>query len=158
MAYCIFLKSLRILEEFRKNPCVKIPPKSPCANFQSIGKFKNPIFILKGFFSFRPNRPSSQLAHSAFWPTWPCWPPSSSFTCTDRAPPPPHTPPCQGRHATLLLGHGVDPTGQARHYPPLLSRIPPLLHSGNGSIKDTIYHRHPAYPGHLRLPPGPIKG
>jgi hypothetical protein len=32
---------LRSLEEFRKNPHVKIPPKFPCANFQSLGKFKN---------------------------------------------------------------------------------------------------------------------
>jgi hypothetical protein len=42
-----FLKSLRILEEFRKNPCVKIPLKSSCANFQSLGKYKNLIFISK---------------------------------------------------------------------------------------------------------------
>jgi hypothetical protein len=39
-----FLKSLTSLEEFRKNPHVKFPPKSPCANFQSLGIFKNPIF------------------------------------------------------------------------------------------------------------------
>jgi hypothetical protein len=45
MAYFIFLKYLRRLEEFRKNPHVKIPPKSPCANFQSRGIFKNSIFI-----------------------------------------------------------------------------------------------------------------
>jgi hypothetical protein len=44
MAYYIFLKSLRSLEEFRKNPHVKIPPKSPSTNFQSLGKFKNPVF------------------------------------------------------------------------------------------------------------------
>jgi hypothetical protein len=44
MAYYIFLKSLRRLEEFRKNPLVKVPPKSPSTNFQSLGKFKNPIF------------------------------------------------------------------------------------------------------------------
>jgi hypothetical protein len=44
MAYYIFLKSLRSLEEFRKNPHVKIPLKSPSTNFQSLGKFKNPIF------------------------------------------------------------------------------------------------------------------
>jgi hypothetical protein len=44
MAYYIFLKSLTSLEEFRKNCQVKIPPKSPCANFQSLGIFKNPIF------------------------------------------------------------------------------------------------------------------
>jgi hypothetical protein len=59
MAYFIFLKYLRSLEEFRKNPHVKIPPKSPCANFQSLAIFKNSIFIRKGiFFRFRPIRPS----------------------------------------------------------------------------------------------------
>jgi hypothetical protein len=58
MAYYIFLKSLRRIEEFRKNPHVKIPPKSPI-NFQSLGKFKNPIFIRKEFFlRIRPTRPS----------------------------------------------------------------------------------------------------
>jgi hypothetical protein len=63
MTYYIFLKSLRSLEEFRKNPHVKIPPKSPCANFQSLGKFKNYIFnseIL--FFAFGP---ADLAAHSA---------------------------------------------------------------------------------------------
>jgi hypothetical protein len=50
MAYYIFLKPLRSLEEFRKNPYVKIPPKSPSTNFQSHGKFKNPILIQKFFF------------------------------------------------------------------------------------------------------------
>jgi hypothetical protein len=50
MAYYIFLKSLRSLEEFRKNPHIKIPPKNPCTNFQSLGIFKNPIFILKRIF------------------------------------------------------------------------------------------------------------
>jgi hypothetical protein len=65
MAYSIFLKYLRSLEEFRKNPHVKIPPKSPCANFQRLGIFKNLIFIQKGiFFGFRPIRPSSA-------PRWP---------------------------------------------------------------------------------------
>jgi hypothetical protein len=75
MAYYIFLKSLRSLEEFRKNPHVKIPPKSPCANFQSLGKFKNPIFnseIL--FLRFRPGRPCGPLDH---WPSRPHWPLSS---------------------------------------------------------------------------------
>jgi hypothetical protein len=47
MAYFIFLKYLRSLEEFRKNIHVKIPPKSPCANFQSLGIFKNLIFYSK---------------------------------------------------------------------------------------------------------------
>jgi hypothetical protein len=69
MAYYIFLKSLRILEEFRKNPHVKIPPKHPCADFQSLGKFKIPIFnseIL--FFAFGP---TDIAAHSAVGPAGP---------------------------------------------------------------------------------------
>jgi hypothetical protein len=63
MAYSIFLKYLRSLEEFRKNPHVKIPPKSPCANFQSLGIFKNLIFIQKGiFFGFWPSPASRRPA------------------------------------------------------------------------------------------------
>jgi hypothetical protein len=59
MVYYIFLKSSRSLEEFRKNHHVKIPPKSPPTNFQSLGKFKNRIFIQKEFFlRIRPTRPS----------------------------------------------------------------------------------------------------
>jgi hypothetical protein len=46
---------LRSLEEFRKNPHVKIPPKSPSTNFHSLGKFKNPIFNLEiPFLDFSP--------------------------------------------------------------------------------------------------------
>jgi hypothetical protein len=39
MTYFIFLKYLDSLEDFRKNHNVKIPSKSPCANFQSSAKF-----------------------------------------------------------------------------------------------------------------------
>jgi hypothetical protein len=74
-AYYIFLKSLRSLEEFRKNPHVKIPPKSPCAKFQSLGKFRNPIFNSETLFPcFQPGRPCGPLGH---WPSWPYWPLSS---------------------------------------------------------------------------------
>jgi hypothetical protein len=66
MAYYIFLKSLRSLEEFRKNPHVKIPPKSHSTNFQSLGKFKNPIFnseilflLISAWPTLRPTRPLS---------------------------------------------------------------------------------------------------
>jgi hypothetical protein len=62
MAYYIFLKSLTSLEEFRKNPHVKIPRKSSCANFQSIGIFKNQIIFRK---EFSP----SLSAHPAFRPS-----------------------------------------------------------------------------------------
>jgi hypothetical protein len=75
MAYFIFLKYLRSLEEFRKSPHVKIPPKSPCANFQSLGKFKNLIFNSKILFlRFRPGQPYGPLG---LWPSRPHWPPSS---------------------------------------------------------------------------------
>jgi hypothetical protein len=64
MACYIFLKSLRSLEEFRKNPHIKIPPKSPSTNFQSLGKFKNPILIQKFLFFliFGPADPAARLA------------------------------------------------------------------------------------------------
>jgi hypothetical protein len=54
MAYYIFLKSLRSLEEFRKNPHVKIPPKSS-TNFPSLGKFKIQFLFEKIYFlRFQP--------------------------------------------------------------------------------------------------------
>jgi hypothetical protein len=69
MGYFIFLKYLRSLEEFRKNPHVKIPPKSPSANFQSLGKFKNLIFNSKILFlRFQPGQPYGPLG---LWPSWP---------------------------------------------------------------------------------------
>jgi hypothetical protein len=71
MTYYIFLKSLWSLEEFRKNPHVKIPPKSPSTNFQSLGKFKILIFNSEILFldfgpadlaAPRPLTPASPLA------------------------------------------------------------------------------------------------
>jgi hypothetical protein len=64
MADYIFLKSLRSLEEFRKNPHIKIPSKSPPTNFQSLGIFKNQIFIRKRIFP-------SLSPQSAQWPVGP---------------------------------------------------------------------------------------
>jgi hypothetical protein len=64
MAYYIFLKSLRSLEEFSKNPHVKIPPKSPSTNFQNLGKFKNlnfnseiSFFLISAWPTLRPTQP-----------------------------------------------------------------------------------------------------
>jgi hypothetical protein len=72
MACYIFLKSLRSLEEFRKNLHVKIPPKSPSTNFQSLDKFKIQFLFRKEFFvRFRPNRPSGQPARLASQPSPP---------------------------------------------------------------------------------------
>jgi hypothetical protein len=59
MAYYIFLKSWRSLEEFRKNPHLKIPPKSPPTKFQSLAITKNQILFEKEFFfTFGPKWPS----------------------------------------------------------------------------------------------------
>jgi hypothetical protein len=63
MAYYISLKSLRSLEEFRKNPHIKIPPKPHSTNFQSLGKFKNPIFNSEIIFlAFSPADPTARSA------------------------------------------------------------------------------------------------
>jgi hypothetical protein len=75
MAYYIFLKSLRSQEEFRKSPHVKIPPKSPSTNFQSLVKFKNPICNSEILFPYsRPSRPCGPLG---LWPTRPRCPPQA---------------------------------------------------------------------------------
>jgi hypothetical protein len=67
--YYIFLKSLRSLEEFRKNPHVKIPPKSPSTNFKSLDKFKKLIFNSEILFPyFRPGRSCGPLG---LWPSQP---------------------------------------------------------------------------------------
>jgi hypothetical protein len=86
MAYYIFLKSLRRLEEFRKNPHVKIPPKSPSTIFQSLAIIKNEILFGKEFFlHFWPNRPSGQSAHPASQPSQPHRPPLFSRRSRARA-------------------------------------------------------------------------
>jgi hypothetical protein len=56
LAYFIFSKYLRSLEEFRKNPHVKIPP----TNFQSFGIFKNQILFGREFsFTFSSTDPAA---------------------------------------------------------------------------------------------------
>jgi hypothetical protein len=67
-----FSKSLRSLEEFRKNPHVKILPKSPCANFQSLSKFKIQFFIQKSFFfTFSSATLTGPLGLRPSQPRWP---------------------------------------------------------------------------------------
>jgi hypothetical protein len=41
MSFGIFLKFLENLEDFRKNPHVKIPSESPCTNFQNLPSFSS---------------------------------------------------------------------------------------------------------------------
>jgi hypothetical protein len=86
MAYYIFLKSLRSLEEFRKNPHVKIPPKSPSTNFQSLGKFKNPIFNSEIPF-FHIFAQADLVAHSASGPASPLAAPPPQAKTVPAGPP-----------------------------------------------------------------------
>jgi hypothetical protein len=114
MPYFIFLKSLRSLEKFKKNPHIKIPPKSPFINFQSLGIFKNLIFILKrNSLQFWPNQPTGLFGlfgprgpPPAFLP--PPAEPVSSLSRSRVTTPPPPGPPwprssrCQSRTPLLL--------------------------------------------------------
>jgi hypothetical protein len=112
MAYYIFLKSLRSLEEFRKNPHVKIPPKSPSTNFQSLDKFKNPIFNSEILFHLISARPT-------LWPTRPlspASPQSTSFPAGRKRPTDPSSP----RVGRVLTGNTFSFSNHA-----FLSRPPP---------------------------------
>jgi hypothetical protein len=91
MAYYIFLKSLRSREEFRKNPHVKIPPKSTSTNFQSLGKFKNPIFNSQ--IIFLAFGPANLAARSASGPASPPPAPSPQAEIVPAGP----SNPCVGR-------------------------------------------------------------
>jgi hypothetical protein len=73
MAYYIFLKFLRSLEEFRKNLHIKIPPKSPCPNFQSLAILKKSNFYSETNFpsNFGPISPSTSRPIRPFGPAGP---------------------------------------------------------------------------------------
>jgi hypothetical protein len=131
MAYYIFLKSFRSLEEFRKNPHVKIPPKSPSTNFQSLAIIKNQfLFEKEFFFTFGPERPSGQSAHPASQPGHSPWcppPPVGRARVLDPSRPtrpwrycqkPPLLRVCAARRLRLSLCHRhTGPTCQLRHLP-----------------------------------------
>jgi hypothetical protein len=130
MAYYIFLKSLSSLEEFRKSAHIKIPPKSPCTNFQSLDIFKNPFLFQKEFsFKIWHSRPSHPLACSAFRPTrsppplvpW-MPPPPSPISWSPQRPPPSsiahsYPPP----RPSFTLGNDSHEGAKYRRYPPFLA-------------------------------------
>jgi hypothetical protein len=108
MAYFIFLKSLRSLEEFRKNPHVKISPKSPCANFQSHGIFKNKILFEKEIFSVTSG-PSGLSAQSRPILFFLAAPPSSHWASASRPAQPAHAPVAPRRIVTSPTGRRLQP-------------------------------------------------
>jgi hypothetical protein len=134
MAYYIFLKSLWSLEEFRKNPHVKIHSKSPCANFQSLGKFKNPIFNLEILFPcFRPGRPCGPLGH---WPRWPL----SSRGLNSTLPPPSRFSVKWARAVrfVFLPRRPTVATSSRRLWPPRAARPPTLRCQARSSLHALI--------------------
>jgi hypothetical protein len=164
MAYYIFLKSLRSLEEFRKNPHLKIPPKSPSTNFQSLGKFKNSFFIGKEiFFNFRANRPSGRAS-----PPGPKRPGRSSQPTRPSfpllLPPVVHRQRCRLLSRCRAIG-AAPPLSHAMEHrnerAPLLNSVvcfysainTPLFTTGNRRL-----HGRPLKPSAPSPPSGPIKG
>jgi hypothetical protein len=151
MAYFIFLKSLKSLEEFRKNPHIKIPPKSPCANFQSLDIFKNQILFRKEF-SPSLSAQSFFFFYRTIFPPLPTGPRPS-----DRPSPParPNRPPFfflphQSRAHMAPPLAGLTPpsrspdasTGREKRphliplrFPPLIGAIPPLFNPRNQHLQ-----------------------
>jgi hypothetical protein len=103
-----FLKYLDRLEDFRKNPHVKIPRKSPCTIFQSSAKFKNQLKFQKNFFL------NSGPALNSAQP----WPTSSSSPATPLSlpigPSPPPTTGPQPLVGLASLPHPLSPTLRPR--------------------------------------------
>jgi hypothetical protein len=134
MAYYIFLKSLRSLKEFRKNPHVKISPKSSSTNFQSLNKFKNPIFNLEIPFPYFG--PADLAAQSAIGPAGP-------------APRPPSA-------AQLHTSGATGPLPPRLHFPSLKSPLKPSP-IFNGIKVINVGIKLPGHPSPT-LPRPPIKG
>jgi hypothetical protein len=144
MAYYIFIKSLRSLDEFRKNPHVKIPPKSPSTNFQSLGKFKNPIFNSEIIFPcFRPNRPRGQPAHQASQPGPQHRPPP--FSRRPRA----RTRPIPACAALAYLPKAV--SSSSLRSP--ATTLPPAVTAKRAPPVSSIFHLASADPGHVAASP-----
>jgi hypothetical protein len=155
---------LRNLEEFKKNPHVKIPSKSPCANPQSLGIFKNQILFRKYFFlTFGPTGPAVSrpirnfspatallFLQPAIPPPFPTGPrpldrPSSPHGPTGHLLPPPASEPVAQGAATgrPCAAPTVDPDAsterkkwphQSPFIPPLINTIPPLQSPVTGAF------------------------
>jgi hypothetical protein len=130
---------LRSLEEFRKNPHVKIPPKSPSTNFQILGEFKNTILIQKFLFfpDFRPGRPRGLFD---LWPGQP----------TGRAVPrrPKQSRPAHPARALVASPFQITPSRAGRLSLVSLSTGPHLLDSPPSPRRPTLVRNFPAPPLH----------
>jgi hypothetical protein len=92
-----------------KNPYIKIPPKSPPTNFQSLCIFKNLIFIQKSIFlHFRPNRPADPAVAHLFFLTGRS--PSPHWASTPRPTQPTHASVAPYLVAAFLTGEAPPAT------------------------------------------------
>jgi hypothetical protein len=140
MTYYIFLKSLRILEEFRKNPHIKIPPKSLCTNFQSLGKLKKSNFYSKKIFSsdFGPVSLAAPPACSAYL-AQPAQPAFFSLPVLTRQAPP--------SSAFRRLPAPPQPRPPWSHYPELCTASVDCFPSSNlHSMNETSFKCEPFHP------------
>jgi hypothetical protein len=122
------LKSLEILEDYRKNPRIQTP-KSPCTNFQSLAKFQNSNKNLKRILFYSgppcqlspaaqsvPRSLSAQKAQSTF-----------SFLRSSRSEPPPQSSTVTRCHPGLPAAF-LRPPWQAHRPPCFPHRIASLPH------------------------------
>jgi hypothetical protein len=157
MSYNIFLKSLRSLDKFRENPHIKIPPKSPCTNFQSPNIFKILFYSEMSFPS--TFGPSSHLAFLALSSPpgrgpFPFLPPSLEPAALPR--PPPRLPLFMAdRYHSLILA--IITIYILYSLPPLIPtagryRVPRLVAPSPGPINRSHRPRSSPHLPHLTLP------
>jgi hypothetical protein len=138
MAYYIFLKSLRSLEEFRKNPHVKIPPKSPSTNFPSLRKFKIQFLIQKSFFfTFGP---ATQ-------------PQPTSFFQPSRGPPPPSRSGPVGQNWSVFHRYRTGPLSELGRFGRLSLTGGPTLSVSPGSSSELVRFAKLVRSGHFARRP-----
>jgi hypothetical protein len=138
MAYCIFLKSLRSLEKFRKNPHVKIPPKSPSTNFQSLGKLKKNLIF------------NSEILFPCFWPGRPCGPLGLRPSPLPLASPLPRAEahrPAQAAQPTRAVGVNVEVRFLLGFTPFILDAFSPSTCCTWGPLVSSVLPTVPADPG-----------
>jgi hypothetical protein len=141
MSYCIFLKSLRILEEFRKKTLCQNPPKSPCANFQSPAKFKNPIFYFEKEFlsaSAQSAQPPNQPARHFGPPDPPGFllPPCAEQSRHH------HRRPCATSPRRLAPAHHGAIASSAAPHPTPVSPSPSFNPRSKTAVKSELCHPH----------------
>jgi hypothetical protein len=146
MAYYIFLKSLRSLEEFRKISISKFLLNLLVQISKGLVYSKIKILFRKEFsYKFWPNRPSHPLTCSSFWRTQPTRPFFLPHHAGRAPPPAPLRPLHHGCRPLHLPRHGA-PTVAPNNSPPFQSAVVTTPFTpGNGSHEGANYHHRPPF-------------